>query len=300
MKHPVAAIDLGTNTARLLIAEQAPYRQLLLKRTITRLGGGFTRERGLSEEAQQRSLAALAAFAGEMERFQVTRVRAVATSAVRDAANGQEFCRRVQEETGISLEVIDGTEEAVLTLRGVASILDDKSGDLAVFDVGGGSTEYTLACGVEHVFSRSLPIGVVRLTEGKSGVAEMEDKIRRELSGYRQELESAGLGDRFAKATLIGTAGTATTLAAIQLGMTDYDYRKVNNHTLPLSEVERIFELLKPLTPQERLAVPGLEPGREDLIIAGTLVVLCTMRVFGFSTFKVSDSGLLEGLILGV
>ena len=97
-----------------------------------------------------------------------------------------------------------------------------------------------------------------------------------------------------------GTAGTATSLAAIQLGMKDYDYRRVNNHTMPLSEVERIFDLLKPLSPRERLEVPGLEPGREDLIIAGTLVVLVTMRLFGFGTFKVSDSGLLEGLILGV
>ena len=300
MTDTVAAIDLGTNTARLLIAERAPYRQILLKRIITRLGGGFTRERGLSEEAQQRSLVALREFAAEIARHRVGRVRAVATSAVRDALNGAEFCRRVKAETGIDLEVIDGHEEAVLTLRGVGAILDDKSGDLAVFDVGGGSTEYTLAAREEPLFSRSLPIGVVRLTEGKADLAQMEDKIRRELAIFREELGAAGLGERFARATLIGTAGTATTLAAIQLGMVSYDYKQVNNHSMPLSEVERIFELLRPLTPQERLQVPGLEPGREDLIIAGTLVVLVTMREFGFRTFKVSDSGLLEGLILGV
>jgi exopolyphosphatase / guanosine-5'-triphosphate,3'-diphosphate pyrophosphatase len=300
MTDAVAAIDLGTNTARLLIATKEPYRQILLNRTITRLGGGFTRERGLSEEAQQRSLSALAAFAAEIARHGVTRVRAVATSAVRDAVNGAAFCQRVKEQTGIALEVIDGTEEAVLTLRGVASILDDKSGDLAVFDVGGGSTEYTLAEKIEPVFSRSLPIGVVRLTEGKVGVAEMEDKIRRELESFARELSAEGLAERFSKATLIGTAGTATTLAAIHIGMEEYDYRRVNNHTVPLSEVQRIFDLLQPLTPKERLEVPGLEPGREDLVIAGTLVVLTTMRVFGFDNFKVSDSGLLEGLIRGV
>jgi exopolyphosphatase/guanosine-5'-triphosphate,3'-diphosphate pyrophosphatase len=300
MTEPVAAIDLGTNTARLLIATKDPYRQMLLKRTITRLGGGFTRERGLSEEAQQRSISALKEFAAEISSHHVARVRAVATSAVRDAVNGKQFCERVLAETGIALEVIDGTEEALLTLRGVASILNDKSGDLAVFDVGGGSTEYTLAAEVEPVFSRSLPIGVVRLTEGKVGVDEMEDKIRRELTIFKKELEGEGLAERFGEATLIGTAGTATTLAAIEIGMENYDYRRVNNHTMPLSEVERIFHLLKPLTPKERLEVPGLEPGREDLIIAGTLVVLTTMRVFGFKNFKVSDSGLLEGLILGV
>jgi len=300
MTDTVAAIDLGTNTARLLIANREPYRQILLNRTITRLGGGFTREQGLSEEAQQRSIAALKEFARQISLHGVARVRAVATSAVRDARNGRSFCDRVLAETGIALEVIDGTEEAVLTLRGVAAILDDKSGDLAVFDVGGGSTEYTLASAVEPLFSRSLPIGVVRLTEGKVGLAQMEDKIRRELAILQGELAGEGLGERFSKATLIGTAGTATSLAAIHLGMEDYDYRRVNNHTMPFAEVERIFELLKPLTPEERLRVQGLEPGREDLIIAGILVVHLTMRIFGFDTFKVSDSGLLEGLILGV
>lgn len=300
MTDHVAAIDLGTNTARLLIASRDPYRQVLLKRIITRLGGGFTRESGLSEEAQRRSIAALKEFAADMAQHGVVRVRGVATSAVRDAKNGADFCRRVKEEAGITLEVIDGNEEAVLTLRGVASILDNKDEDLAVFDVGGGSTEYTLAAAQKPLFSRSLPVGVVRLTEGKVGVAEMEEKIRRELSKLQKELAGEGLFERFCGATLVGTAGTATTLAAIDLGMTDYDYKKVNNHTLPLGKVEALFERLLPLTPQERLQVPGLELGREDLIIAGILVVLTTMRVFGFDTFKVSDSGLLEGLILGV
>ena len=300
MSLPVAAIDLGTNTARLLIAEKDPYRQLFLSRTITRLGGGFTRAGGLSEEAQLRSVAALGAFAAEISRFGVTAVRAVATSAVRDAVNGAEFCARVLAETGISLEVIDGAEEALLTLGGVASILDDRGGELAVFDIGGGSTEYTLAGDLKPIFSRSLPLGVVRLTEGKSGTAEMEEKICRELGIFREELAAAGLLERFGRATLIGTAGTATTLAAVQIGMEEYDYRRVNNHSMPLSEVQRIFDLLLPLSPRQRLQVPGLEPGREDLIIAGILVVLSTMRLFGFKTFKVSDSGLLEGLIHGV
>lgn len=296
MNQPVAAIDLGTNTARLLIATGNPYRQILLKRTITRLGGGFTRASGLSEEAMERSLAALKEFAREIARHRATRVRAVATSAVRDAVNGKYFCERVRIETGIALEVIDGTEEAELTLKGVSAVLDDRSGDLVVFDVGGGSTEYTLARDVEPVFSRSLPIGVVRLTEGKVGVAEMEEKIARELALLKGELAGEGLGRRFSGATLVGTAGTATTLAAIQMGMEDYDYRRVNNFTMGRSDVERIFVRLLPLTPAERLGVKGLEPGREDLIIAGILVVLQTMRIFGFENLKVSDSGLLEGL----
>ena len=300
MTLPVAAIDLGTNTARLLIATLKPYRQILLQRSITRLGGGFSRETGLSEEAMQRSLAALRGFAEEILRHRVIRLRAVATSAVRDAANGEAFCLRALAEAGIFLDVIDGAEEAALTLAGVGSILDRREGDLAVFDVGGGSTEYTLARDGEPLFSRSLPVGVVRLTEGKAGVAEMEDKIGRELVKLKVELEGEGLLSRFQEATLIGTAGTATTLAAIQLEMEEYDYRRVNNFSVARRDVERIFAKLLPLTPKERLGVVGLEPGREDLIIAGTLVVLQTMRIFGFQALKVSDSGLLEGLILGV
>lgn len=300
MNHPVAAIDLGTNTARLLIATLTPYRQILLRRTITRLGGGFTRETGLSDEAMGRSLAALAGFAAELARHGVTRVRAVATSAVRDAVNGQAFCQRVQAETGIELAVIDGHEEAVLTLAGVSRVLTEQGGDLAVFDIGGGSTEYTLASAGKPLFSRSLPVGVVRLTEGKHGVAAMQDKIGRELEALRRQLTTDGVLKRFCAATLIGTAGTATSLAAIQMQMADYDYRKVNNFVLTRPEVQAIFDQLLPLTPAERLGVTGLEPGREDLIIAGTLVVLETMRVFGFGALKVSDSGLLEGLILGL
>jgi len=300
MNHPVAAIDLGTNTARLLIATLKPYRQIMLRRTITRLGGGFTRETGLSAEAMGRSLAALAGFAAEIARHGVTRVRAVATSAVRDAANGKEFCQRVHAETGIELAVIDGHEEAVLTLLGVSRVLTEQGGDLAVFDIGGGSTEYTLASAGKPLFSRSLPVGVVRLTEGKNRVAAMQDKIGRELELLRRQLATDGVLKRFCAATLVGTAGTATSLAAIQMQMVDYDYRKVNNFVLTRPEVQAIFDRLLPLTPAQRLGVTGLEPGREDLIIAGTLVVLETMRVFGFGALKVSDSGLLEGLILGL
>ncbi|GFO59931.1 exopolyphosphatase [Geomonas silvestris] len=298
MNQPVAAIDLGTNTARLLIATLEPFQQILLQRTITRLGGGFSRERGLSSEAMQRSLAALAGFAEEIQRHQVVRLRAVATSAVRDAVNGAEFCARVKELTGIELEVIDGHLEALFTLAGVSSVLDHKERDLAVFDIGGGSTEYTLSRRSEPLFSRSLPLGVVRLTEGKGDVDQMQDKIARELFRLKRDLEGAGLEDDFAQSTLVGTAGTATTLAAIQLKMTDYDYRKVNNCVVSQAQVQEIFELLLPMTPAQRLEVVGLEPGREDLIIAGTLVVLETMRIFGFDSLTVSDSGLLEGLLL--
>lgn len=298
MAHPVAAIDLGTNSARLLIVATEPYRQIQLTRVITRLGGGFTRERGLSAEAQQRTLEVLEGFARDIQRHGVTRLRAVATSAVRDAVNGAEFCRKVRARTGIVVEVIDGVEEAFLTLKGVQWGLGRQPGDLVVFDIGGGSTEYTLARDGEPLFSRSLPLGVVRLTEGKAGVAEMEEKIVRELTALTEELARAGVLERFCAGQLIGTAGTATTLAAIELKMKEYDYRRVNNFVMSYPQVERIFGKLAPLTPAERLRqVVGLEPGREDLIVSGTLVALNTMRLFGFDTMTASDAGVLEGLL---
>ncbi len=301
MSLPIAVIDLGTNTARLLIGTVGPGLSItphILKRQITRLGGGFTRQTGISAEAEQRSLAALKDFAGEIQRAGAARVRAVATSAVRDSVNGQAFCARVLLEAGIRLEVIDGEEEGLCTLRGVLAGLEERFGEFLVFDVGGGSTEYTVAQGGEPLFTRSLPLGVVRLTEGKADCVAMEEKINRELSVLGGQLETAGVLKTLSGATLVGTAGTATTLAAIHLKMADYDYRRVNNHTMMRQDIEEILAKLLPLTPAERLDIKGLEPGREDLIIAGTLITLSTMKILGFKRIQISDYGLLEGLLL--
>lgn len=297
----LAAIDLGTNTARLLIGtvdEQGSIVPLLIKRQITRLGGGFSRERGISAEARERTIAALQEFAGDMRLRGVESVLAVATSAVRDAANGPEFCADVEERTGIRLTVIDGDREGLLTRAGVYAGLDDRSGNVFIFDVGGGSTEYTLVQEGELLFTRSLPLGVVRLTEGKVSPAAMTEKIDRELATVREALEGQGLTDRTSSAMLVGTAGTATSLAAISMKMTKYDYRLVNNYLLAKSEIEAIYGKLLPLSPAERLLVPGLEKGREDLIVAGMLITLRTMAHFGFDRMKVSDYGLLEGVLL--
>lgn len=300
MQESYASIDLGTNTARLLIGRVngGSIAPVLVKRHITRLGGGFTRDSGISPEAWQRSVAALTDFAEEMGKAGVTRLRAVATSAVRDGINGPAFCRAVLERTGIRLEVIDGKEEGLLTLAGVLSALDRKEGDFFVFDVGGGSTEYTLAESSNPLYTESLPLGVVRLTEGKPDVASMKEKIARELCGLGERIAGRGLWGRLDGATLVATAGTATTLAAISLGMTDYDYRRVNNYVLTRDEIARIFRMLLPLPSADRLKVPGLEKGREDLIIAGMLIVLDTMETFGFERMTVSDFGLLEGVLL--
>lgn len=304
MTRPLAAIDLGTNTARLLIARPSAseigFETIFLKREITRLGGGFSRQHGISPEARERTIAALSAFAEEMRLHEVGTLRAVATSAVRDAANGAAFSRDVLNRTGIHLEVIDGHEEGLLTLRGVKAGVAPDLQHLLVFDVGGGSTEYTFADGDSLVFTRSLPLGVVRLTEGKGDAAQIREKIERELDALEAELKNRLLFPVPRGTTLVGTAGTATTLAAISRKLTVYDYRLVNNHVLQRDEIIRIYNMLAPLSPAERLRIPGLEQGREDLIIAGILLTIATMDRFGFLTCRVSDFGLLEGVLLSI
>lgn len=299
MNDYCASIDFGTNTARLLIAECSPagITPVRVEREVVRLGGGFTDEFGLSSEARERGLACLHRFSEIITEFGVRQVRASATSAVRDAVNGSEFVDEVLKETGIKLVVIDGDSEARLTLKGVLSGLDSENGTLVVLDVGGGSTEFTVSSHGSPVFIKSMPIGVVRLTEGFSTRTEMVDRVRSVIDQLEKDLISAGIivsGDY----VLVGTAGTATTIAAIKLEMVDYDYRKVNNYLVSRGDIAEIFERLSQLNPQERLAIKGLEKGREDLIIAGMVIITSIMDKFGFNSLKVSDFGLLEGLAL--
>lgn len=300
MEEPLASIDLGTNSARLLIGlidNGRLVRTLFVKKEITRLGGGFSRETGLSPEARDRNLAVLRDFAAEIGKFRVREVRAVATSAVRDAVNGGAFVDDVFRETGIRLRVIEGREEAIRNLRGVVAGLA-LEGDSLIFDIGGGSTEYTLARGEVPRFSRSLPLGVVRLTEGKGDVAAMEEKITRELEALREEMLSARHGISLPGATLVATAGTPVTLAAVHMKLSDFDYRKTHGQSLSLDAIRTIRDTLFPLTPEQRLTVPGIEKGREDLVVAGILITVRTMEMFGFKSLTVCDTGLLEGLLL--
>jgi exopolyphosphatase/guanosine-5'-triphosphate,3'-diphosphate pyrophosphatase len=297
----VAAIDFGTNTARLLVADMhsdGSFEQVRIEREIVRMGGGFSKEAGLSTEAIQRGSRCLERFAGIMKECGVATPRAAATSAVRDAVNGSAFVDMIFRQTGIALNIIDGEREGALTLAGVIAGLDCRPDNLMVFDVGGGSTEYTLAYAGKAAFIRSLPLGVVRLTEGKDSPAEMSEKIDRELDLLIGEMARSTTAAPDNSAVLVGTAGTATTLAAISMKMATYDYRKVQNSLLSIDEIRRIYSLLLPLSLEERVAVPGLEKGREDLIIAGMLITIHTMERFGFSSLKVSDYGLLEGLIV--
>jgi len=300
MNKRIAAIDFGTNTARLLVVEKdfatQNFTQICLEREIVRMGGGFSSENGLAPDAIERGLACLMRFSKVMNQHGIDSVRAVATSAVRDAVNKSMFLELVKQQTGISLEVIDGVQEGSLTLQGVMSALDVEPDSLLLFDVGGGSTEFTCMKNRKTTFVKSLPLGVVRLTEGKGSPGEMLAKIDKELCLLKADMKEHAVD--CCLSTLVGTAGTATTLAAISMEMADYDYRRVNNSELTLAEIKRIYNHLSSLDVVERLKIPGLEKGREDLIIAGSLITIQVMETFGYSTLKVSDYGLLEGLIV--
>jgi len=294
-----AAIDFGTNTARLLIATRASsgITPVYVEREVVRLGGGFTDKYGLSAEAWERGLSCMERFSKIISDYRVSDVCASATSAVRDAVNGAAFVDKVFHKTGIRLVVIDGEVEARLTLSGVLSGLDSKCSMLAVLDVGGGSTEFTVSSHGLPVFIKSMPIGVVRLTEGFHANSIMMERVSSVIDQLEIDLSRAGI-TFFKDTEFVGTAGTATTIAAIKLEMMDYNYRLVNNFTITLEDISLILQRLLPLTLKERLSVKGLEKGREDLIIAGLIIIISVMDRFGFKQLKVSDFGLLEGLAL--
>lgn len=298
-----AAIDVGTNTIRLLIAKaQAPgdFQVLHEEQAITRLGEDLLKTGSLKEEAMERTTAVLRRYAEIARRHGSEVIEAMATSAVREAVNGEDFTQRVLEETGLTLRIIPPEEEARLALLGVSHALGFPREDLLVLDVGGGSTEFALAKGGRPKAIISTDLGVVKLTEGflKHDPPALEElqglrgAIRRRIKGVRASLPD------LCGTLLVGTGGTVTTLVAIHLRLVTYDPRRVNGFSLTLEQVEGLFGWLAGMSHEERLQIVGLEPGREDLIVAGASVVLETLRGLSFSSLLVSDGGLREGILL--
>ena len=300
-----ASIDIGTNTVRLLIAD-ADYlktrRPIHVEKVITRLGGGFGRMGRLEEASIERTLKTLKNFAEVVKRHEVAKVRAVATSVVREACNQEEFLERVAREAEIQVEVIDSIEEARLTLRGVLSVVGEGPLPLMVFDIGGGSTEYIFSAYGLPPKIMSLNLGVVHLTEKflKSDPTPPEELKALEEAIVPHLLECR-LGlcpsppDGLA---LVGCGGTVTTLAAMDQGLMVYDPAKVNNYTLTKEAVDRLYRQLASLPIAQRKKIVSLEPGREDIIISGCAIVSKTLDIFGADELKVSDAGLLEGTLL--
>jgi exopolyphosphatase/guanosine-5'-triphosphate,3'-diphosphate pyrophosphatase len=300
----LCAIDIGSNTVRLLVADVSgggTWRIADQDQTITRLGENLARTGALGDTPMARTLAAVRDYVARGSRLGAREIRIVATSAVREASNGRAFAAAVEQATGRRVDVVSGEVEARLTLLGVRHGFGRLSGLVLTFDIGGGSTEYVLSEGDAIQSMISLRLGVVPLAERFPfpGVAdpslyrELYDEVRRRLGS---ELPEAIRSARVAH--LIGTAGTVTALAALDLGLLRYDPDRVQGHVLSRATVERLLRRLCGLTVGERAALPCLEPGRADLIIPGTAIVLATLEQIGIDGLRVSEFGLREGVLV--
>lgn len=298
----VAAIDIGTNSVLLLVAERDAQGDLVAlseRATITRLGEGVDRTRKLAPEAIERTLSCLGEYAQEIRRLGVERLDVVGTSAMRDAASGDELVRRAEEILGTAPRVISGDEEARLTFAGALGGLG-LSGPVTVFDVGGGSTELVRGRSeggaVEITRACSFQIGSVRLFERfVRHDPPTSDELAEARALVRAELASLALPSR--AEPLVGIAGTVTTLAAVARGIEPYDGSRVHGMRLAADEVLRVADKLGSLPLAERMRLPGLEPRRADVIVTGAAIVTEVLAWSNADELIVSDRGVRWGLV---
>lgn len=301
-----ASIDIGANTLRLLIGkfEDNIISDIHYLRRITRLGSGVIQSGKLSPERMDASLSALKEFSSIISGSNVKHIRAVATSALREASNARFFIEKVFKETGITIEVISGEEEANFTLKG---LLGSFSGTnllkktLFIVDIGGGSTEWILYRDERAISKDSIPIGVVKLNEDyiKSDPVSKDEiaKIKDNITPFLEDIKNK-TGIYLDEQTIfVGTAGTFTTIASIDLGLETYSREKVHLHRIPLERLQSIYNEASQLTLEERKRIKGLEPERADLIIPGLVFTINIMDFFKFEELIVSDYGLLEGIL---
>ena len=298
----LATVDAGSNTIRLLIARyiNGRFEPKNYYHRICRLLGGYSHERGLSLEAQTRALDVLQEFFFICQAERVQQIKAVGTAAFRQAINGKAFAAHISKTTQIPLEIISGEKEAQLTVAGVLHALDPIPDFALIFDIGGGSTEFTLCAGNKVLWSKSYPLGVVQLTESYPLRKERNEPIKMVLKSVKNEISTffeSKLIDPI-NLTVVGTAGTATTLAALDMQMSDYDWTLVNNYSLSCQKIQKWYDHLAQLSPVAREQLPGMEVGRGDLIISGIEIVLDVLKTMQTNRLFVSDFGLLEGLLL--
>ena len=299
----LAGIDIGTLTCRLLIADvnlPQQFTEVFADRRILRLGEGVEQHKRLSLYAINRVVDTLVEWKDNILKYSVDEVVVVATSAVRESENRQEFLTRVKLATGWEVEVLSGEEEAKRTLLGLQFGLPATFTDFIGLDIGGGSTECLLVSGGRDPSAVSLDLGVVRLSER---FFHRDPPTTRDLQKSEDYIEETFRPVKHAfgempHLPLVGTAGTITTLAAMAQGLNQYDRAKVHNFPLNLSHIQRIEEVLRAKSACERLAIPGLEPGREHVIVAGTVILRRIMQILQINTCLVSDYGLREGILV--
>lgn len=301
----VAAVDIGTNSVRLLVAEvdgESPREAKVVpidrRMRITRLGQGVDRTRALAPEAIERTIAVLGEYRGALDEHGVTGVRATATSAARDSSNRDEFFAAARDALGITPELLSGEEEAALSFLGATADLD-APGPYLVVDIGGGSTEFVLGTD-EPTGLVSLDMGCVRITEQYlESDPPAPEELSNAIAAVRDLVADVPrvIPGAEAAATLVGLAGTVTTVAAVELGIPEYDPEKIHHFVLTSAAAEDVFRTFATETAEQRAHNPGLEPGRVDVIVGGTAVLVGIFRVLGFEEMLVSESDILDGLV---
>ncbi len=310
-REVVAALDLGTNNCRLLVARPVAggFRVVDGFSRVVRLGEGVDETGMLSDAAIERTIEALSLCAAKMARRQVGARRCVATEAARRARNCEDFLGRVKDRTGIDLEIISSREEAELTLNGCLPLLDERVPYALLFDVGGGSAEMVwlrIAPDRTHdiIGWVSLPVGVVTLTERNGGhdfsraayaatVAEIEDMLApfEQRHGIRARIERG-------EAQMLGTAGTVTTIAGVTMGLKRYNRTLVDGSYLELGAVHTVSRNLAGSTYEQRAAHPSIGHGRADLVVAGCAVLEAVCHTWPAPRMRVADRGVREGILL--
>lgn len=312
-----AALDLGTNNCRLLIArpEERGFRVVDAYSRIVRLGEGVGSNRRLSSAAMDRAIEALDNCHRKLADRGVLRSRLIATEACRAAENGAAFIERVRSETGLALEVVNRETEARLAVAGCASLVDHEADGVILFDIGGGSSEIVWLdlrnrCGARgYALTRfirswiSLPVGVVNLAERHGGVHVTPDVFEAMVDDAADHLAAFSLADTLSEAIssgrvhMLGTSGTVTTLAGVHLGLRRYDRRKVDGTWLDDADVARMIDQLRDMPYEARVENPCIGADRADLVLAGCAILEAIRRRWSCSRLRVADRGLREGIL---
>ena len=309
-----AALDLGTNNCRLLIAEPSyhEFRVVDAFSRIVRLGEGLGLGDRLSDDAIERTLVALRVCKGKIDARNVVRARLIATEACRLAANGPEFIGRVQDEVGLEIEVVDRETEATLAVMGCASLAHPKAGSVVIFDIGGGSTEVAwldgqtgspALCPSERIRAwDSLPVGVVTLAErygGQTVTSEVFEAMVEEVSGRLLPFAlKAGAAATATNFHLLGTSGTVTTVGGIHLGLERYDRRRVDGMWMRDDEITCVIDRLIATNLDQRAQNPCIGRDRADLVLAGCAILDAIRRAFPAPYLRIADRGLREGILM--
>lgn len=304
-----AALDLGTNNCRLLIARASHdgFTVVDAFSRVVRLGEGLATTGKMSDEAMDRAIEALSVCADKLKRRNVILARSVATEACRQALNGTQFIERVKQETGIMLDVISPKEEARLAVMGCHALLEPGDGPALIFDIGGGSTELVLVStdGIvpEILDWASVPWGVVSLTEsepiegeGEAALADVYGRMRKKVYDAFAEFAArlpVGQGDH----RLLGTSGTVTTLASVYLKLQSYDRKQIDGLHVPTAAMREISQTLAALSPEGRAKFPTIGHERSDLVVAGCAILETIIDIWPGERLGVADRGIREGIL---